>query len=303
MVSATMERTFRRRVAVIFNPIAGGGRKRLRLQRTIAKLTLMGCDVTLRATGRRGDAERIAGGIRKDDFDALAVAGGDGTIQEVANGLGPGAPPLALIPLGTANVLAAEIGLPARSTPAAETIARGVARPLFCGRLDGRRFVLMAGAGFDAAVVHGLNPGLKRAIGKGAYMAESLRQMLSYPFPVLSLRIDGEPLAAASVLVLNGRRYAGPYTCAPEGDLWRPGFQVVLFEASGVLAVARYGAALLADRLPRARGVEIRAARLVEVEGPAGAPIQVDGDAAARAPARITPDPQPIDLLLPPPVP
>lgn len=296
-----MERIFRRRVAVIFNPIAGGGRKRLRLQRTIAKLTLMGCDVTLRATGRRGDAERIASEIGADAFDALAVAGGDGTVQEVANGLRPDAPPLALIPLGTANVLAAEIGLAPRSTPAAETIVRGIARPLTCGRLDGRRFVLMAGAGFDAAVVHGLNPGLKRLIGKGAYMAESLRQMLAYPFPPIALRLDGTALTAASVLVLNGRRYAGPYTCAPDGDLWTPGFQVVLFADAGAGAVARYGAALLADRLPLARGVRILPAREVLIEGPAGIAIQADGDAAARGPARITLDPAAISLLLPPP--
>jgi len=296
-----MSESLRRRVVVIFNPIAGGGRKRLRLQRTVAKLTLMGCEVTMRATGRRGDAERIAGEIGAEAFDVLAVAGGDGTVQEVANGLRPDAPPLALIPLGTANVLAAEIGLATRSTPAAETIARGIPRPLACGRIDGRRFVLMAGAGFDAEVVQGLNPRLKRLIGKGAYMAESLRRMAAYPFPRIALRIDGAAHTAASVLVLNGRCYAGPYVCAAEGDLWRPGFQVLLFEQGGWPAVMRYGLALLADRLPRAAGILTLPAREVLIDGPAGIAIQADGDAASRTPARIGLDPVPVSLLVPPP--
>lgn len=295
-----MDRVFRRRVVVIFNPVAGGGRKRLRLQRTIAKLTLMGCDVTLRATLRRGDAERIAGEVGADRYDVLAVAGGDGTIQEAVNGLKPGAPPLALIPLGTANVLAAEIGLKARSTPAAQTIAHGTERPLYCARMDGRRFVLMAGAGFDAAVVAGINPRLKRAIGKGAYLIESLRQLVAYPFPPIDLSVDGVPMRATSVLVLNGRRYAGDYTCAPEGDLWRPGLQVVLFDKSGPLAAAGYGLALLLDRLPRAKGVRTLGAAEVAILAPEGLALQVDGDSGGVVPARLSVDPSPVPLLVPP---
>lgn len=289
----------RRRILIVFNPVAGGGAKRFRMQRTLAKLTLMGCDLTLRATARRGDAERIAAETKAADFDALVAAGGDGTIHEVANGLHADSPPLALLPLGTANVLAHEIGLKARSTPIAATIARGRETLMHCGRIDGRRFVLMAGAGFDAAVVKALDPRLKRALGKLAYAIESLRQMAAYSFPPLALEIDGAPATAASILILNGRRYAGPYICAPQGDLATAGFQVVLFEASGRLAVLRYGAALLLDRLPRSHGIRILAANSIRLAAPAGAPVQADGDWVAELPLSITVDKLPIRLLVP----
>lgn len=291
----------RRRILIVFNPVAGGGAKRFRMQRTLAKLTLMGCDLTLRATARRGDAERIAAETQAADFDALVAAGGDGTIHEVANGLHAGSPPLALLPLGTANVLAHEIGLRARSTPIAATIARGATLTLHCGRIDGRRFVLMAGAGFDAAVVKAIDPRLKRALGKAAYAIESLRQMATYAFPPLGLEIDGRTEHAASILILNGRRYAGPYTCAPDGDLGAPGFQVVLFEAVGRLAVLRYGLALLLDRLPLSRGIRILPATSIRLAAPPGAPVQADGDWVAALPLDITLDLLPIRLLVPPP--
>jgi YegS/Rv2252/BmrU family lipid kinase len=289
----------RRRILIVFNPVAGGGAKRFRMQRTLAKLTLMGCDLTLRATARRGDAERIAAETQAADFDALVAAGGDGTIHEVANGLHAGSPPLALLPLGTANVLAHEIGLKARSTPIAATIARGRETLMRCGRIDGRRFVLMAGAGFDAAVVKALDPRLKRALGKLAYAIESLRQMAAYSFPPLTPEIDGQPATAASILILNGRRYAGPYVCAPDGGLAKAGFQVVLFEASGRFAVLRYGLALLLDRLPRASGIRILPASSIRLAAPAGAPVQADGDWVAELPLSLTVDPLPVRLLVP----
>ena len=104
----------------------------------------------------------------------MVVAGGDGTVNETINGLARSGLPLALIPLGTANVLAAEIGLQTDPAAVARCVAFGQPRPIALGAANGRRFILMAGAGFDANVVAGVSVPMKRWLGKGAYILSSL---------------------------------------------------------------------------------------------------------------------------------
>ena len=155
-----------RRLLVIRNPAAGsrGGR----FAATLDRLTGLGCRIEVRETGARGDAERFA--QEPGDRDLVVAAGGDGTINEVANGLVAGASglPLAILPLGTANVLAGEIGLGLDPGAVARTIARGAPRRISLGRVTGaqaggggaaRLFFQMAGVGFDAHAVAGVNPG------------------------------------------------------------------------------------------------------------------------------------------------
>ena len=160
----------RRRVLVIRNPTAGGS-TRPRFGRVLEHLARFGATVTVRETTCRGDAEQIAASASSDTFDVVA-AGGDGTINEVANGLAGKDLPLAIVPLGTANVLAVEIGMPLRARRIARAIACGDVRSVHVGMVNGRRFLMMAGVGFDAHVVANVNPRLKRAFGKLAYVIE-----------------------------------------------------------------------------------------------------------------------------------
>ncbi len=123
-------------------------------------------------TTRPGDAEKTANLLQAADFDVVVAAGGDGTINEVANGLikATGAvPPLAIIPLGTANVLAEEIGLRGQPAAIAKAIACGDRITVHLGLANGRHFIMMAGVGFDAHVVANVDLALKRRTGKIAY--------------------------------------------------------------------------------------------------------------------------------------
>jgi YegS/Rv2252/BmrU family lipid kinase len=298
-----------RNLLVIRNPSAG--RRGELFARTLHRLRALGCRTEVRDTATRGDAEAWAREAVGSDYDAVVAAGGDGTVAEVINGLvtggsmaGSGAPPLAILPLGTANVLAIEIGLLGDPEGLADVIAAGTARPVSLGRIRdtaGRQtyFSMMAGAGFDAHVVANVNLGLKRIIGKGAYVAESLRQLCALRSPRYRLTVDGTEYDAASLIIAKGRHYAGRYVCAPDVTIGEPVLHVCLFETSGRLAVLRYLAALQTGRLAGRPDYRIIPARHVAISKPAGEPLQADGDIVAQLPVEIDVVPDGLRLVFP----
>ena len=297
---ATLE-TASRRLVVIYNPAAGGSKKRL-FGDTLKALEARGCQVSLRATGGPGDAVRLAADVSLDEAEVVVAAGGDGTINEVINGLlsqPRPRPALGIIPLGTANVLAAEMGLAKDPGQIAETLCSVVPKSIALGRANDRFFVAMVGAGFDAHVVAGINSKLKAMIGKGAYVWESGRQLIRFAFPSYRITIDGEVHEAASVVVSKGRYYAGRYLLAPEASLADSRLWVCLFAETGPLSVMKFGAALTLNRLPHQRGVRLLPASQVIIEGPEGEPLQGDGDTLGQLPAKIEVVPDALDLLLP----
>ncbi|WP_255448484.1 diacylglycerol kinase family protein [Telmatospirillum sp. J64-1] len=295
-----MSRTSFRRVLVVFNPTAGR-RRRKRLDAVLAGLTRRGCRVTLRETTCAGDAERIGRTVSTADFDVVAAAGGDGTVNELANGLAQAegaVPPLAVIPLGTANVLAAEIGLD-NPEDIAETIAFGHAMAMRPGMVNGRRFLLMAGIGFDSWVVGKLRPRLKRLTGKLAYVAEALVQSLRYPFPNFRVTVDGREYRARGVVACKGRLYGGRFILAPRARLDQPSFEICLLAGGGVLDQIRYGIALALGRLSKLPDVTVVTGREVVVECDSALPIQCDGDILTALPANIVLADKPLSLLMP----
>ena len=174
--------TAARRLLIIFNP-AAGWRRRQRLAPVLTRLREHGCALVLRETQAPGDAERFAAEVDPDAFDVVVAAGGDGTVNETINGLARSSLPLAVIPLGTANVLAAEIGLRTDPASLARCVAFGEPRPITLGAANGRRFILMAGAGFDAQVVAGISVPMKRWLGKGAMFCQRCISCWSLPSP------------------------------------------------------------------------------------------------------------------------
>lgn len=297
------------RLSVIYNPTAGGRRRRL-FEKVMSALEAAGCQVALNKTSCAGDAERLAAELASESCDRLVVAGGDGTLNEVVNGLASSAsaPPLALIPLGTANVLASEIGLPVRADSIVSTILDGLPRPISLGAVNGRRFVLMAGAGFDAWTVADVDIGLKRRIGKGAYVWSTLRSLFRFPFERYQVIVDGVPHSAASVVIANARHYGGPYVIAPDASLERPDLEVCLFRRGGRFQALRYGAALVLGRLPSLSDLDVIRGTTIQVsvnKAPgepvriAQEPVQSDGDIVAQLPAEIVVEPRALELVYP----
>lgn len=302
----------RRCLRIILNP-AAGQRQRRRLRATLEALGALDCTFEVWETDGPGAATRLALRAAEADCDLVVAAGGDGTVNEVINGLqtanGPyPQPALAVLPLGTANVLAAELGLSLAPQAIATTIASGDAEPISLGRascqMGGERhdrvFIMMAGAGFDAHVVENVNLAVKRAIGKGAYVLESLHQMAVFPFAPYDVMVDGRSYSAASVVVANGRHYGGKYLVAPEARLGDPGFQVCLFQRGGRVNAARYASALLSGRLPTLPDIQLLSGREIRISGRLGEAVQGDGDVIGRLPVTITTLPGTLRLVMPP---
>jgi diacylglycerol kinase family enzyme len=181
------EPPLRRRILMIVNPTAGR-RRRWRIRATIAELERLGAAVIVATTSKPGEAEHFAARADQREHDLLVIAGGDGSINEAITGLGPAAPPLGILPAGTANVVAAEIGMSATPGAIARTLLNGPARTIGLGRANGRRFLTMVGAGLDAKVVAALRPELKRWFGEGAYVLETPLQLPTSTMPTKSTR-------------------------------------------------------------------------------------------------------------------
>lgn len=288
-----------RRVLLIYNPAAGWGRRR-RLTAVLRALERHGVAPTLRATARRGDAEAFARQARVADFDCLAVAGGDGTINEALNGLADPLLPLAIVPLGTANVLAAEIGLARHPAVTAQTIACGEPVAAALGMVNGRRFVVVAGIGFDARTVARVHGGLKRWAGKLAYIAAGLVEFARYRPARYAVTVDGRNFVAASVIIANGRYYAGRFVFAPQASLGSPHLDVCLLTRPGRWNLLRYALATLSGRIERLRDVVIVQGTTITVDGPPGDPIEADGDIVGGLPAHVTVQPDAVRLVRPP---
>jgi diacylglycerol kinase (ATP) len=287
-----------RRLLVIYNPAAGRKPGR-RLAEVLAHLHGLGSTVVLRETAARGDAEAIARAADPAEFDAVAAAGGDGTINEIVNGLATSALPLVVLPLGTGNVLANELGLPRDARRLAELAAFGEAAPIWTGQIGSRHFVMMAGIGFDAAVVAGLDEALKRRIGKLAFVREILVQLWRYDGPRYRIVCDGVEHEVASAVVAKGHFYAGRFVLAPAARIDDSALHVVLFRRSGRGAALLYLAAMglgLAHRLP---SVTIMRTTELTFLGPPGLPVEGDGDILAHLPVTVRVSDQPLRVVRP----
>jgi diacylglycerol kinase family enzyme len=291
-----------RRLLVIHNPTAGR-RKRGKFERWCAALDRLGCHLTLARTEAPRHAIELARSADPRRFDAVAVAGGDGTINEAVNGLVGSPLPLALLPLGTANVLANELALPSDLERLAEIAAFAPPRSILPGEIlaaghnEPWRFLLMAGIGFDAEVVAHLDLSLKRRIGKGAYALGSLAQLARHTGEHFNAEIDGTRIEAASLVIARAHFYGGRFVLAPEARLDAPQLYAVQFPGTSRLATLRYMAAVVTGMLARQCDVKVARTTRIAIDGPEGAPVQVDGDVRVFLPARIGLGTEPVAII------
>jgi diacylglycerol kinase (ATP) len=284
---------------LIVNPTAGRRRRGL-VDAVAARVRQEGWSVDVVETQAAGDARRLAETCDASRYNVIAVAGGDGTINEVVNGLagrGDDTPAVGIVPLGTANVLAHELGLGFSAAAVARTMTAGRALLVQPGEAvngaGARCFSLMAGAGFDAKVVAGVSAPLKRRLGRAAYVWRSLVEARRYRPVRYDVEIDGVRHEASSVIVTRSRHYAGPYVVAPKAALGEPLLHVCLFERWGRSHTFRYGLALLLGRLPRTAGYRVVTGQAVRVSVLSDAgelreqPVQIDGDNALTLPVSI----------------
>lgn len=258
------------------------------------------------ATTGPGHAGEIARSAVDRGADLILVAGGDGTINEVVNGMVNSDVPLGILPAGTANVLANELGIGNAMERAAATLAETVQERVALGMISNdangsqRHFLLMAGAGLDADIVFNLNPRVKEAIGKVAYWVGGFSK-IGRRIPEFTVQADGREYRASFALLSRVRNYGGDLEIAPSISLLDDEFEMVLFEGESSLGFLKYMLAVVVHQQKSMRGITILRTRQAVFLAPedAGIHLQVDGEYAGLAPARVEIVPSALTLLVP----
>jgi YegS/Rv2252/BmrU family lipid kinase len=296
-----------RNAFLIYNPFAGKlrGKRHHLLQRTIDAMTNRGHGVTAIPTTGPNTAAEIARDSIGRGADLILAAGGDGTINEVLNGMVHSDVPLAVLPAGTANVLAVELGLGKNMHRAAERLDGFVSKRISLGLIENdfglsRHFALMAGAGLDALIVYNISARLKASIGKAAYWIGGFGHV-GKPLTEFNVRVEGRTVKCSFALASRVRNYGGDLSIARNASLLGDDFELVLFEGPHSLAYLKYFTGVLLGRLNNMKGVTLVRTRELELsytEDP-GVYVQIDGEHAGRLPVRLRIVPKSLNLLVP----
>jgi len=285
-------------IRLIANPISGGN-AHSRIEQAAGWFRSQGVDVDLLMTQRRGDARSFAAQLHQTGCDRVVVAGGDGTLSEVANGLCGSALPVAFLPMGTVNVFALETGIPFGLEAACRLALAGKPRRISLGRVGDETFLLMASAGWDAAAVASLRPGLKRRLGRLAYAVSACEALWTHaPQPVEVTLPDGICRRGFGLVASNARCYGGRYVITPQASLFSDRLELCLLRRGSRLALLGY-ALRLGLHLPlRPPTVEFHSVTSVTIRGQ-GVPVQVDGDPRGVLPVELACIPDALTLILP----
>jgi YegS/Rv2252/BmrU family lipid kinase len=295
------------RIAIVFNPSAGGlkGSKRARLEAAVDCFRRAGREVELFPTTGPNMAAELGHVAIARGFDLLLAAGGDGTINEVLNGVVGSKIVFGALPAGTANVLANEIGLSGRPDRAAAQLLNAVPVRISVGAFDQpdqprRYFLMMVGAGLDARIVHELDLDLKKKIGKLSYWHGGLRQ-LGRDIPKFRITVDGVDRLAGFALLARVRNYGGDFEIAKKIRLTDGDFEIVILERNHFWDHIRFLFGVILNRLDKTPGVSIVRASCAQITALTDETVhvQADGEAIGVLPATISVVSDAVTLLLP----
>jgi diacylglycerol kinase (ATP) len=305
---------------LIYNPVAGRrpARREAEVRAAADVLRRSGIDLDIVSTVGPGSARELAQSAAQRGSDAIFVCGGDGTINEVVNGIAKDGCALGILPGGTANIAAKDLGLPHHPVAAARALAKSKPHRIALGRAiwqstipdaapednraADRYFLSVAGVGFDAYVVHRLSWSFKTALGVAAYAWEAIHQACRYSFPRFACRNSQGEWRGTQALFQRTERYAGWFHLAPGGSLLNSRMQVCVFESSDPWRYVLYtGALALRQHLTLEDVHLVEGSHLAcAVEQP-GRPVYVelDGELAGQLPATFELVPDALTLLLP----
>jgi YegS/Rv2252/BmrU family lipid kinase len=285
-------------LTVIANPAARRASKK-KIDRAVSLLKAEGFEVNVLFTEKGGDAEVYARQLVSENPHFVLAAGGDGTFNEVINGLAGTDVPMAILPLGTTNVLAKELSIPEDVEEAINRALRGKPQKVSLGKITFsqgvRYFCLMAGIGYDGQTVNNVNKRIKKYSGKGAYILSGVKTLLSWKPELLTIDIDGKRYHGYSLIVSNSSKYAGNFRVAPDASLKEPLLHVFLMHGNKRLDIVKYTLGILSGRHLKLKNITYIKAKDIEVKGTAH--VQVDGDYLGKTPASLTVVPDAVKLI------
>jgi diacylglycerol kinase (ATP) len=289
----------RRRLFILHNPNAGPVARR-HYHSVLNLLRAQGASLEFAETRRHGEGMKVtAQAALSGSFDVIVAAGGDGTVHDAAEGLLGTGMPLGVIPTGTANVFAREVGLPFSPERIAHTLLNGKVRPIPLGQVNAHPFLFVVGIGFDAEAVRYFETSGTRQLGRLGLVAPVLQALLSCPDNLLQVTTDRGSSTAGWVVVTRTQRYAGGLLLSREANINQTEFHVVRFSGRGILIRLRQLSALACGLIGYDPDVTIEPAEWVCVDGDAATPVQVDGESLGRLPVEITPNPKRLRIIIP----
>jgi YegS/Rv2252/BmrU family lipid kinase len=254
------------------------------------------------ATAAAGDARALARDAVKQGYRIVVAAGGDGTINEVVNGLAGSDVALGILPVGTMNVFATELGIPADLQKAWHLIGEGHTRRIDLARANGKYFVQLAGVGLDAQVVQATSANLKKNFGPLSYLISAAQVAAQRP-PRLMVESAERAVAGSFVLIGNGRFYGGPITLFKEARIDDGRLDVLIFKNLGYLDIARYLGGIIMGTHTALGDVDYFQTRKVLVRSEQDVPIEVDGEIAGKLPATFRISSRKLHVVVPRPPP
>lgn len=281
-------------IILISNPAARGASTK-KTETAAAFLYEKGFDVKILLTEKRNDATRLATAAVREKPYAIIAAGGDGTINEVINGMVKSDVPLAILPLGTTNVLAKELGISEEITGALEIAVSKSAKTVSLGKIElgadtdsptSRYFCLMTGIGFDGKAVHDVNETIKKKSGKAAYIWSGIKNLLHYAPNQLFYEIDGKQFTGYCSITGKASRYGGNFRITPDADLSDPALYTCIFQGNKRSDLIRYIYRIMTGMPLKEKDIVYIKSDTIEVLGTAH--VQIDGDYLGATPAKIT---------------
>lgn len=291
------------RICVIFNPAARGDRAQARLRR----LREVAGNAMLLPTAQAGHAVALAEQAAREGCGTVVAAGGDGTINEVVNGLmrvpADARPTLGVVPIGTANVYARELGLPFGVEAAWQVISAGRQRQVDVGEARSaggmqRCFAQLAGAGFDALAIQSLDMKLKKRINWLAYVMSGVR-VVARGLPRLTVTADDRHCEGCFVFIGNGRFYGGSFPLFPDARLDDGVLTVCVLEGGRAVDLMRYLPRMLVGTHPKLADVHYFKAKQVRVESLQAIPTELDGELWGHCPAEFAVEAEALRVLVP----
>ena len=280
-------------ILVILNPAARSDKAKKTWQKIEA---FPGC--RLRMTGARGDAKAEAERGVEEGFRYVVAAGGDGTVNEVVNGIAGTGVGLGILPVGTMNVLASELGIPSDLDAAWSVIRGGYTRKIDLARANERYFIQLAGVGLDAQVVEETSAEFKRNFGPLSYVISAAQIALRKP-PRLVVEVDGEQQEGSFVLIGNGRYYGGPFVVFKDAQIDDGLLDVLIFKNLGYLDIAKYLGTLLLGKHTELADVSYFQTRKLRVTSDEKVPVEVDGEVIGHLPVTLEISSRKMEVLVP----
>jgi diacylglycerol kinase (ATP) len=269
------------KLGIIFNPAARGEKARS-LEQNVRSLT----EADAFLLSRSGKTAALARELAQEGYSTIVAAGGDGTVNEVVNGIAGLDVSLGILPIGTMNILAYELGLPTTQLEQCwEIIQLGFTRSIDLAMANNQFFVQLAGVGLDALAMRETDLNMRKTIGPISYIFAAA-QIIGRPAPRLEICFEErETLGGCFVLVGNGRFYGGPLAFFPDAKNDDGLLDVLVFKHQGYLDIIRYLQGVLAGNHADFADIEYRQVQSLRVISDRQVPVETDGEVTFHTPA------------------